>query len=929
MRLKNTHFIIAIALAFLTENTHSQTSETQSNSDFLIAQPAADRAVSFNVSDSGVYKPIIWGLDLAWLSDANIRRGIAFMGADRVDVVRASFQPTLPLVNGDLQTAQISDLNRRINLINLTGSKTQVVLNCDHPTVDAWYVGNAERWAQLIDVTTRRVQERGRKVITVSPFNEPDYSATGQGTVTDFFNIAGELRKNPRFDTIRISGGNTLNTDQALPWYNQLKTRLDEGNTHQLAGSFNNYATFFTTVRANGHHASNDELHNVMEAMVGVEYGMQTGIWWGTAEYARGEFVKASDGRRLAYAEHRPNWTAASVYRNPEGKIQAFGGTSERQAVTTSYSFLSKEKSVFFDGKGPQRAYTMVLPGGTGYQTGQTNAEAVVNISWGDDVQPVINGKYVLVNRHSKKVMEVISASMEAGANVRQNAYTAGATHQQWEVRPVDTRIGGDFSYFSFVAAHSGKAIDLLNWSLDNGGNFIVWDDAKGGNQQYYLEYVEDGWFLIRSRHSAKCIEVANNSISNGANVQQWDVDGDFNQHWRFLPVDAAIEFVAPSAPASLTATSGTHFNKLEWSASPESDVAGYIIFRTETSGQNYEIIARNVTSTSFVDNDIEVGKEYAYVVKAVDKSLNRSAYSPEAKAIATGGNVLLAQYQFEDNSKDNSAQLLHGAVFGTATYTTGKTGAKAIILNGTNTAIQLPSNIANSSNITVAGWVYPRSTNTWQRIFDFGNGDSQYMFLTHRASTGQLRFAIKDGGAEQILNAPTLTLNKWSHVAVTLDETSVRIYVNGQQTATSSTITIRPSDFKPLLNYIGRSQFPDPLFNGYIDDFRIYNYALPAEDIMKLTEVISGTEDIRTESNNLKIWPSPATFEFNMKYEKSSYSGKSRVSVFNSAGHVILQSEISGNATETFNTKEFPPGIYFVRISNPNEIIIQKLVVK
>ena len=217
MRLKNTHFIIAIALAFLTENTHSQTSETQSNSDFLIAQPAADRAVSFNVSDSGVYKPIIWGLDLAWLSDANIRRGIAFMGVDRVDVVRASFQPTLPLVNGDLQAAQISDLNRRINLINLTGSKTQVVLNCDHPTVDAWYVGNAERWAQLIDVTTRRVQERGRKVITVSPFNEPDYSATGQGTVTDFFNIAGELRKNPRFDTIRISGGNTLNTDQALP----------------------------------------------------------------------------------------------------------------------------------------------------------------------------------------------------------------------------------------------------------------------------------------------------------------------------------------------------------------------------------------------------------------------------------------------------------------------------------------------------------------------------------------------------------------------------------------------------------------------------------------------------------------------------------------------------------------------------------------
>lgn len=927
MKIKNTLFVIAFTTIFLITKAIGQTSEIQSNSDFLVAQPATDRTVSFNVSDTGVYKPIIWGLDLAWLSESNIRRGIAFMGADRVDVVRASFQPTLPLVNGDLQAAQIADLNARINLINLTGSKTLVALNCDHPTVDAWYAGNAERWAQLIDVTTRRVQERGRKVITVSPFNEPDFG-WGQGTVTDFYNIAGELRKNPRFDTIRISGGNTLNSDQALPWYNQLKSRLDEGNTHQLAGSFDNFASFYKTVRANGHHATGDELHNVMEAMVGVEYGMQTGIWWGTAEYARGEFVKASDGRRLAYAEHRPNWTAASVYRNPEGKVQAFGGTSERQAVTTSYSFLSKEKSVFFDGKGPQRTYTMILPGGTAYQTGQTNAEAVVNISWGDDVQPVINGKYVLVNRLSKKVMEVALASTAAGANVRQNAYTAGATHQQWEVRPVDTRIGGDFSYFTFVAAHSGKAIDLLNWSLDNGGNLIVWDDVKGGNQQYYLEYVEDGWFLIRSRHSAKCVEVANNSSVNGANVQQWDVDGGFNQHWRFLPVDAAIEFVAPTTPATLTAAPGTYFNTLEWPASPESDVVGYTIFRTETTGQNYEIIARNVTSTTFVDNDVEAGKEYYYVVKAVDKSLNHSAYSPEAKATATGGNVLLAQYQFEDNSKDNSVQLLHGAVFGTATYTTGKTGQKAIVLNGTNTAIQLPSNVANSSNITVACWVYPRSTNMWQRIFDFGNGDSQYMFLTHRSSTGQIRFAIKNGGAEQILNATSLTLNKWSHIAVTLDETTVKIYVNGQQVAASNSITIRPADFKPLLNYIGRSQYPDPLLNGYIDDFRIYNYALPAEDIMKLTEVISGTEDIRTESNNLKIWPSPATFEFNMKYENSAYSGKSSISIFSPNGRILLQSEIDENSEKSFNISGFSAGIYFIKISNPQESIIRKLVV-
>ena len=163
-------------------------------------------------------------------------------------------------------------------MVDLTGPDTKVALNCDHPHVDDYYVGNAEHWAQLIDLTAQRFQEAGREVVSVAPFNEPDYTATGQGTIEDFKNIAAELKKNPRFDNIRISGGNTLNTDQALPWYNYLKEYLDEGNTHQLAGTFDNYAAFYETVRANGDYATNDELHNVMEAIVGVEYGLQTGI---------------------------------------------------------------------------------------------------------------------------------------------------------------------------------------------------------------------------------------------------------------------------------------------------------------------------------------------------------------------------------------------------------------------------------------------------------------------------------------------------------------------------------------------------------------------------------------------------------------------------------------------------------------------------
>ncbi|WNH10588.1 hypothetical protein [Thalassobellus suaedae] len=43
-----------------------------STSDNLVVQPILDRTVSYSVTDIGVFKPIIWGLDLAWLSKGNI-----------------------------------------------------------------------------------------------------------------------------------------------------------------------------------------------------------------------------------------------------------------------------------------------------------------------------------------------------------------------------------------------------------------------------------------------------------------------------------------------------------------------------------------------------------------------------------------------------------------------------------------------------------------------------------------------------------------------------------------------------------------------------------------------------------------------------------------------------------------------------------------
>lgn len=855
--MKKINTLIILLFGLKVYQINAQTTSASYN---IKANPITDRTLLFDYKGAGISKPVEWGLDLAWLDENNIIKGTRFMDRENVSIVRSSFMPTQPLVNGtELQLEALINTDKRIDIIKRNfGNNIKVSLNCDHPSVNSYFYGSPVNWANLIESTTIRHQQAGLNITTVAPFNEPDYPYTGQGSIQDFYNIVSILNTRPRFNNIRISGGNTLNNDEASYWYNYLKPAgLKEGNTHQLAGNFDTYANFFQAVVADGNHATADEMHNVMDAIVGLEYGLNTGIWWGWAEYARGELCKATKGARLGYSEHRPNWTAAAVYRSPQGKVQAFAGTSERQAATTTYRYVSKDKAVYYDGQGPQREFILELPGGAvgSYQNGQTNAERVINVTSGDDIQPVItNGRYKLVNRLSGKVLQVTPTSSSNGANVEQGTYTGGS-NQQWDVSPVPARVGGDFSYFTLANVNSNRVLDLYAYQLNNGGNISIWDDYKTAIQQWYFDYSEDGWFYIRSRHSANCVDVAGLSLAEGGNVHQWEKVGGLNQQWRFLPIDAPIEFIAPSVPTNLVATAQQTSVKLTWIASPDADLAGYTIFRVDTAGGEYNTIARNVTTTSFVDNTALTGSTYFYKIKAIDKSLNNSAYSNTVSATPSGTHELVAQYKFDGNSQDDSVNLNHSAVYGNVSYNQGKIGTSAIKLNGTTNFVQLPADIASHKEITVATWVYWNGGNNWQRIFDFGNDTFNYMYLSPKSGGSQkFRFAISNNGSEQIVDADALTPGVWSHVAVTVSASQAKIFVNGVQVGASSFATSSPLDFKPVLNYIGRSQFSDPLFNGNVDEFKVFNYALSNNDISSLYSTNQVLSSPKNELNDSKI---------------------------------------------------------------------------
>lgn len=92
-----------------------------------------------------------------------------------------------------------------------------------------------------------------------------------------------------------------------------------------------------------------------------------------------------------------------------------------------------------------------------------------------------------------------------------------------------------------------------------------------------------------------------------------------------------------PIAPISLGSTAGDGKVTLSWAANTESDLGGYNVYRSTSSGSSYsKVNSALVTSTGYVDSTVTNGTKYFYVVRAVDTSTNESPNSNETSATPT-----------------------------------------------------------------------------------------------------------------------------------------------------------------------------------------------------------------------------------------------------------------------------------------------------
>ncbi|PYM54849.1 MAG: hypothetical protein DMD79_23915 [Candidatus Rokuibacteriota bacterium] len=104
-------------------------------------------------------------------------------------------------------------------------------------------------------------------------------------------------------------------------------------------------------------------------------------------------------------------------------------------------------------------------------------------------------------------------------------------------------------------------------------------------------------------------------------------------------PATAAVpatpeDTTAPAQPRGLVAVVAGGTVRLAWEAVRDADLAGYLVYRSGTSGRGYEkLTPAPLPGTTFVDAQARPGQTYYYVVTAVDRARRANESTPSEEA--------------------------------------------------------------------------------------------------------------------------------------------------------------------------------------------------------------------------------------------------------------------------------------------------------
>jgi hypothetical protein len=215
---------------------------------------------------------------------------------------------------------------------------------------------------------------------------------------------------------------------------------------------------------------------------------------------------------------------------------------------------------------------------------------------------------------------------------------------------------------------------------------------------------------------------------------------------------------------------------------------------------------------------------------------------------------ALIGHWKFDETgglaAVDSSGNAYHGTIYNGALRVAGRTGG-ALALDGVNDYVDVPHRASmDALPLTLTAWIrtnqsglagvvnkyLPSSFNGYQLFFNGGQACAWYF----RDQGNNIW-----NGTGCTLGASGLNDNAWHHLAVVMEESGGRLYVDGVLKATQAWKGIPGPTTTTVGLSIGR--YPGvntPYFSGAVDDVRLYGRALAATDIANIMKEADAAGD-------------------------------------------------------------------------------------
>lgn len=201
---------------------------------------------------------------------------------------------------------------------------------------------------------------------------------------------------------------------------------------------------------------------------------------------------------------------------------------------------------------------------------------------------------------------------------------------------------------------------------------------------------------------------------------------------------------------------------------------------------------------------------------------------------------TLLVHYAFEETSvevaSDVSGNGKDGTIIGAQKTVGSVGGGQALSFDGDDDSVDIPHTFVTSgANGSYSFWVWVDPTppaDTWLTFLNQKMGGSNYCYDVRYHPEQNVLIYLSTNGENGTSGDYSIDLgNKWTHIAVTWDNTAGHLFINGENVAngTAPSCTQAVSSFR-----LGRNSYDNASndFKGFLDEVKIFQGMLTQQQI-------------------------------------------------------------------------------------------------